>query len=71
MNTRVTAIVEHDGDGHAAICPKVDVSNQGETILRRATTLPKALTLFFETAAPDEVDRRLRRRQRNPDRSRS
>ena len=53
MNRRLTAIVEREGDGYVALCPAVDVASQGNTVA-------EALTLFFETASPEEVDRRLR-----------
>ena len=60
MNRRLTAIVERDGDGYVALCPEIDVASQGETIVEARDNLAEALTLFFETAPPDEVDRRLR-----------
>lgn len=60
MNRRLTAIVERDGDGYVALCPEMDVASQGETIVEARDNLAEALTLFFETAPSDEVDRRLR-----------
>lgn len=60
MNRRLTAIVECEGDGYVAFCPEVDVASQGETVAEARENLAEALTLFFETASVDEIERRLR-----------
>ena len=60
MNRRLTAIVEREGDGYVALCPEVDVASQGGTVPEARDNLAEALTLFFETAPTEEVDRRLR-----------
>ena len=60
MSRRFTAIVGREGDGYVAFCPKVDVASQGETITEARENLAEALTLFFESANDDEVERRLR-----------
>ena len=60
MNRRLTAIVECEGDGYAAFCPEVDVASQGEIVAEARENLAEALTLFFETASVDEIERRLR-----------
>ena len=60
MNWRLTAIVEREGDGYTALCPEVDVASQGDTVAEARENLQEALTLFFETASADEVDKRLR-----------
>lgn len=59
MNKLLTAIVER-GDGYVALCPELDVASQGGTVADARDNLAEALTLFFETASADEVDRRLR-----------
>ena len=59
MNRRLTAIVERDGDGYVALCPEVDVASQGDTVTDARENLAEALTLFFETASAEEIDRRL------------
>ena len=59
MNRRLTAIVERDGEGYVALCPEVDVASQGDTVADARDNLAEALTLFFETASPEEVDKRL------------
>ena len=59
MNRRLTAIVEREGDGYVALCPEVDVASQGDTVAEARDNLAEALTLFFETASTEEVDRRL------------
>lgn len=60
MNRRFTAIVSSEGDGYVAFCPKVDVASQGETVTEARDSLVEALTLFFESANDDEIERRLR-----------
>lgn len=60
MNRRLTAIVECEGDGYVAFCPEVDVASQGTTVTEARENLAEALTLFFETASVDEIERRLR-----------
>ncbi len=60
MNSRLTAVVEHDGKGYVALCPDVDVVSQGDTVDEARESLAEALELFFETAPPEEIQRRLR-----------
>ena len=43
-----------------ALCPEVDVASQGSTVTEARDNLEKALTLFFETAPVEEVEKRLR-----------
>ena len=56
---RLTAIIEREDDGFVALCPELDVASQGASIDEARINLIEALTLFFETAAPSEVARRL------------
>ena len=56
---RWTAIVQREGDGYVALCPAVDVASQGATVAEARDNLAEALTLFFETAGAEEVERRL------------
>jgi predicted RNase H-like HicB family nuclease len=56
---RMTAIIEREDDGFVSLCPELDVASQGSTIEEARANLIEALTLFFETAAPSEVARRL------------
>ena len=60
MNRQLTAIVEREGDGYVALCPEVDVASQGDTVAEARDNLAEALSLFFETASAEEVDKRLR-----------
>ncbi len=57
---RLTAIIEREDGGFVALCPELDIASQGVSIEDARANLIEALTLFFETAAPSEVDRRLR-----------
>ena len=53
---RVTAIIEREDDGLVALCPEFDIASQGASIEEARTNLIKALTPFFETASPSEID---------------
>jgi predicted RNase H-like HicB family nuclease len=56
----MTAIIEREDDGFVALCPELDVASQGDSIEEARANLIEALTLFFETASPTEVARRMR-----------
>jgi predicted RNase H-like HicB family nuclease len=56
---RLTAIIEREDNGFVALCPELDVASEGASIEEARVNLIEALTLFFETAAPSEVARRL------------
>ena len=60
MNKQMTAIIERDEDGFVALCPELDIASQGDTVEEARQNLREALELFFETAPPEEVERRLR-----------
>ena len=60
MSRQLTAIVEREGDGYVALCPEVDVASQGATVAEAHKNLEEALTLFFESASANEVERRRR-----------
>ena len=55
---RLTAIIEREDDGYVALCPELDIASQGASIEEARANLVEALTLFFETADPSEVERR-------------
>ena len=56
---RLTAIIEREDDGYISFCPDLDIASQGETIEEARKNLIEALTLFFESASPTEIERRL------------
>lgn len=56
---RVTAIIEREEDGFVALCPEFDIASQGGSIEEARANLIEALSLFFETASPSEISRRL------------
>ena len=56
---RLTAIIEREDDAYVSFCPELDIASAGETIEEARANLVEALTLFFETAAPSEVERRV------------
>ena len=58
MTKGLTAIVEREGTGYVALCPEVDVASQGDTVAQARANLEEALSLFFEFASPEEIERR-------------
>ncbi len=56
---QLTAIIERDGAGYVSLCPELDIASQGETIEAARANLQEAVELFFETADPSEIKRRL------------
>jgi predicted RNase H-like HicB family nuclease len=59
MRRRLTAIIEQEGDGYVALCPELDVASQGDSVEQARDNLREALELFFESAPPEEISRRL------------
>jgi len=55
----LTAIIEREGDGYVALCPELDIASQGDSVEGARANLAEAVELFFETADPSEVERRL------------
>lgn len=56
---QMTAIIERENDGFVALCPELDIASEGASVEEAKANLVEALTLFFETADPTEVSRRL------------
>ena len=59
MKRYMTAIIEKEGDGYVSLCPELDIASQGDTISEAKNNLREALELFFECAAPEEIQERL------------
>jgi predicted RNase H-like HicB family nuclease len=57
---RLTAIIEREDEGFVSLCPELDIASQGSSIEEARANLVEALSLFFETADPSEVNRRFR-----------
>jgi predicted RNase H-like HicB family nuclease len=57
---RLIAVIEQEDDVYVALCPEFDVASQGSTVEEARANLVEALTLFFETAGHDEIQRRAR-----------
>ena len=53
-----TAIIEHEGDGYAALCPELDIASQGDSVEGARKNLIEAIELFFETASEAEIQER-------------
>ena len=56
---KLTAIIEREGNGYVSLCPELDIASQGDTIEQARNNLQEALELFFESASPEEIKRRL------------
>ena len=56
---QLTAIIEREDDAYVALCPQLDIASQGDTVETARRNLVEALELFFESADPTEVARRL------------
>lgn len=59
QSRRLTAIIEREGAVYVALCPELDIASQGESLEEARVNLIEALTLFFETADPSEIEQRL------------
>lgn len=57
---QLTAIIEREDDAFVALCPQLDIASQGDTVEAARQNLIEALQLFFESADPSEVAKRLR-----------
>ncbi len=54
-----TGIIEREDDGYVSLCPELDIASQGTSVEEARENLIEALELFFETADPSEIERRL------------
>ena len=59
MNRQFTAVINREGNGCISFCPEVDVASQGDTVQEASANLREAVELFFESASPDEISKRL------------
>ena len=60
MTRNFTAIIEREDDGFVALCPEFDIASQGSSISEARANLREAVEMFFETASPAEIQRRLK-----------
>lgn len=56
---QLTGIIESEGNSYVSLCPELDIASQGKTVEEARSNLVEALELFFETASPSEINRRL------------
>jgi predicted RNase H-like HicB family nuclease len=54
-----TAIIEREDNDYVALCPELDIASQGKTVEESRKNLTEAIELFFETADPSEIQKRL------------
>jgi predicted RNase H-like HicB family nuclease len=55
----LTAIIDREGDGYAALCPELDIASQGKSINEARENLRETLELFYEIASFPEIKDRL------------
>ena len=55
---RLTAVIEHDGDGYVSTCPQLDIVSEGETVEEARLNLMEAVQGFLEAASSSEIRRR-------------
>ena len=55
---RLTAVIAREGDWYVALCPELDIASQGDTVESARLNLAEALSLFFEEASAEEIERR-------------
>ena len=61
VRKQLTAIIKREGSGYVSLCPEYEIASQGETIEEAHKNLQEALDLFFETASPQEIQKRFKR----------
>ncbi len=59
MLKTLTATILREENGYVSICSELDIASQGETVEEARENLREAVELFYETAHPNEVARRL------------
>ena len=55
MKTRLTAVINKEGNEYVALNPDLDIASQGPTPESALTNLREAVDLFFETASAGEI----------------
>lgn len=56
---QLTAVIQREDDAYVALCPELDIASQGDTVEEARENVIEAVELFFETADPSEIKRRL------------
>jgi len=57
MTRLFTGVIQREDDRFFALCPELDIASQGDTVEEARENLREALELFFECAAPEEIQR--------------
>jgi predicted RNase H-like HicB family nuclease len=53
----LTAVIEKEGKWYVATCPELGVASQGRTLKEAHGMIQEAVSLFLETASPEEIKR--------------
>lgn len=59
MSQTIIATIWREDNGFVSLCPELDIASQGDTIEESRANLKEAVELFFETAHPNETNKRL------------
>lgn len=54
----LTAVIYKEDDIYVALCPELDIANQGYTVEEARKNLKEAVILFLECASEEEVKER-------------
>ncbi|MCE0497472.1 MAG: type II toxin-antitoxin system HicB family antitoxin [Methylacidiphilales bacterium] len=57
----LTAVIEKEGKWYVATCPELGVASQGRTLKEAHAMVQEAVSLFLESASPEEIKRSLAR----------
>ena len=55
----ITVRIRQDGNQFVSHCLDYDIASQGQTSQEAIENIKEAVSLFLETASPDEIKRRL------------
>ncbi len=59
MLRTLTATIWREDDGYVSLCSELDIASQGDSIEEARSNLREAVELFFETAHPNEISKRI------------
>ncbi len=57
----LSAVLNYEEDGYVSLCTELDIASQGSTVEEALSNLKEAVEGFFETASPEEVQKRLKK----------
>ena len=55
MKAKFTAVLRREEDQYVAFAPELDIASQGDNAEEALANLREAVSLFLESASPDEI----------------